>query len=96
MNSWVAHLKICPIQKNPYLKNILIIMQSECFNILSDIDFTKYPFTEFHIKLHPSEDTDQYSFLKKFENAKSCFRVVMYFINTCQAMMMLLDFIEML
>lgn len=38
------------------------------FNIVSDIEFAKYPFTEFHIKPHPSDNTDQYSNLKKFKN----------------------------
>ena len=68
MNSLIAHLKNLSNSKNPYLKNILIVMQSEFFNIVSDIDFAKYPFTEFHIKPHPLEDTDQYSNLKKFKN----------------------------
>lgn len=57
-----------PIKKKQSQKNILIIMQSEFYDVISEFDFAKHPLANFQIKPHPAEDACHYAHLQRFKN----------------------------
>lgn len=69
-NKSLMQLKSHSKKKKPKPKNIMIVMQSEFFKIISEIDFDRYSFATFFIKPHPSEEEGQYLHLRNFQNVE--------------------------